>query len=85
MTAIQQLELDGGDSLIFHASWAHRFTESISILSENYPIVDNLFFGIQDCRILCHKNTLDVGVVVIPDNIDFIPVLPYIGCSRAFK
>ena len=75
----------GGDVLVFLASGAHRVNESISILSENYLIDNDVYFGIHGVRILSQKNTFDVGAIVVPDIMDVIPALPYVGYSRAFN
>ena len=65
-------------------SGTHRISTSISLLSENYVIPNNFYFGIHGIRIHSEKNAFDIGAIVIPDITEFIPALPYAGYVRAF-
>lgn len=69
-------------------SGTHRISNVIALLSENYffpnAFGDSLYFGIHGIRILSHKNSFDIGAIVIPAIVDFIPALPYVGYARAF-
>tara|TARA_X000001036_G_C20602508_1_gene775533 strand:- start:309 stop:1037 length:729 start_codon:yes stop_codon:yes gene_type:complete len=65
-------------------SGTHRISKSIALLSENYVIRDNFYFGIHGIRILSRKNSFDIGTIVIPEIGEWIPALPYVGYVRVF-
>ncbi len=69
-------------------SATHRVSNSIALLTENYILTgssDNAtVFGIHGIRIISKKNSFDIGAIVVPDNFDNIPALPYIGYVRVF-
>lgn len=82
--------IDGGfsDRPAFMLSGTHRVGNSISLLTENYFITDRFgnsgLFGIHGIRILSKKNSFDIGAIVIPTIVEFIPALPYVGYVRIF-
>lgn len=69
-------------------SGTHRLNTSIALLSENYIIpnsVDNSFyFGVHGIRIMSKKNSFDIGAIVIPEIMQYIPALPFVGYARSF-
>lgn len=69
-------------------SGTHRVSNSIALLSENYVIpgseVNSLYVGIQGIRIISRRSSFDIGVTVISNIVDEIPVLPFIGYVRMF-
>lgn len=69
-------------------SGTHRVGNNVALLSENYIITNRYnetnYIGIQGIRILSPKNSFDIGAIIIPSIIDFVPALPFVGYSRAF-
>lgn len=65
-------------------SGTHRVSNGIALMTENYIIPNTGFFGIQGIRILSNKNSFDIGAIIIPQIVNFIPALPFVGYSRAF-
>jgi hypothetical protein len=65
-------------------SGTHRLSNGIALLSENYIIPNVGFLGIQGIRIMSNKNSFDIGAIIIPQIMDFIPALPFVGYSRSF-
>lgn len=66
---------------------SHRISNHIGILSENYfSFIDDdpYYVGIQGIRIISKKNTFDIGLIVIPQIVDFIAALPFVGYVRSF-
>lgn len=66
-------------------SGTKRVSNGIALLSENYILTnsDISFFSIDGIRILSEKNAFDLGVILIPQATEGIP-LPYVGYSRKF-
>lgn len=77
---------DAATTVVLSAT--HRVGRSIALLTENYVFVnsfgDATLLGIQGIRILGRKNAFDVGAVIIPAAVEFIPALPYVGYVRMF-
>jgi len=82
--------IDGelSDSPAIMISGTHRVSNNIALLSENYVFPNNtgetVYFGIHGIRILSRKNSFDIGAIVIPQIIDVIHALPYVGYVRTF-
>jgi small nuclear ribonucleoprotein (snRNP)-like protein len=76
--------IDGESSPSIMISGTHRISNSIALLTENYVIPNNFYFGIHGIRILSKKNSFDIGVLVIPEFAEVIPALPYVGYVRVF-
>jgi hypothetical protein len=72
----------------FTISATHRLGNSISLLTENYLFPtsggDLPLFGIHGIRIMSRKNAFDIGAIVIPEIVDQILALPYVGYVRTF-
>ena len=81
----------GGGGTPIVISGTARLSNNISLLTENYILPLGFegdrsrgTFGIHGIRILAKKNTFDIGAMVIPELINFIPALPYVGFTRHF-
>jgi hypothetical protein len=79
-------ELGSSPTLVF--SGTHRTSNSTSLLTENYIISsgtgESIYFGIHGLRILSEKSSFDLGAIIIPELLDVIPALPYVGFVRVF-
>lgn len=70
----------------FLISGTQRVTNSVALLTENYIIAgegETLYFGIHGIRILSEKNAFDIGILVLDEVTDGIP-LPFVGYARRF-
>ena len=69
-------------------SGTYRVSNSIALLTENYvfpnSVGDTFYFGIHGIRILSKKNSFDIGAIIVPQLIEFVPALPYVGYVRVF-
>ncbi|MEQ9310372.1 MAG: hypothetical protein RLN90_13035 [Balneolaceae bacterium] len=72
------------ESPVIVVSGTHRTSNSITLLSENYFLPEANYFGIHGIRILSNKNAFDIGAIVIPEIIEYVPALPYVGYVRVF-
>jgi small nuclear ribonucleoprotein (snRNP)-like protein len=68
-------------------SGTHRVGNNFALLTENYfiPIgTATRYNGIFGFRTLAPKNSFDFGLIVIPEILDVIPAIPFIGYTRSF-
>lgn len=68
---------------------AHRVSNNIMLVAENYYTPNNYFpssfyFGIYGIRILGKKNSFDVGLLTTSEILGDIPALPYVSYVRVF-
>ncbi len=74
------------------ASGMHRVNNRISLVTENYFVPTSPsevssglgIFGIQGIRIMGEKNSFDIGIMVIPEIVEYIPALPYLSYVATF-
>ena len=85
----------GSSEPLLVLSGMHRLGKSISLVSENYfastgtQDTDEFSsglgtFGIQGIRIIGKKNSFDIGLIIIPEIVEYVPALPYVGYERTF-
>ncbi len=85
----------GSSEPLLVLSGMHRLGKSISLVSENYfastgtQDTDEFSsglgtFGIQGIRIIGKKNSFDIGLIIIPEIVEYVPALPYVGYVRTF-
>jgi len=82
----------GSSEPLLVLSGMHRLGKSISLVSENYFAsvgTDELSpglgtFGIQGIRIIGKKNSFDIGLIIIPEIVEYVPALPYVSYVRTF-
>lgn len=68
-------------------SGTHRIGNNAALLMENYFIpvgVTTNYVGTFGIRLLAPKNSFDFGLIFIPEILDVIPALPFIGYTRSF-
>lgn len=79
--------VEWGNSPLVMLSGTHRISNTVALLTENYIIPNNEldlnYMGIHGIRIMSEKNAFDIGIILIPQITESIP-LPYVGYSRAF-
>lgn len=68
---------------------AHRVSNSVMLVAENYFTPNNFFpssfyFGIYGIRILGKKNSFDIGFFTTSEILGDIPALPYASYVRVF-
>ncbi len=61
----------------------HRISKGIALMTENYAIPGQFYFGIHGIRMLSKNNSFDLGGMFLP-GLGGIPALPYVNYVRVF-